>query len=176
MRRVTTLALVVALLLPAGVAAQDDPQVVCTRLTVPPEHALADSPALVGEPEDGECDMVVYLPQVLSTQSAFGNLMDPAVFDTTLGRLVEEAIAAASGTADDGQPAIDLVDTPDFMGMTLEEAESVASELELVLEPSTSVTEGSEAGTIVGQFPGDGVEIPVGSTVTVQVAAAAESE
>ena len=105
---------------------------------------------------------------------AFGGLTEPAVIDTVFGRLVEEAIAAESGTLDEGRSAIVLVEAPDFTGMTLEEAETVAGEHKLVIQASTSVTTESEAGVIVGQFPGEGVEIPVGSTVTVQVAAPAE--
>ena len=100
MRRMVSVALLVPLLLvPAGASADDDTQTICTRVVVPPDHALFDSPALRGEPEDGVCDAVVYLPPVLADSPIVGRVersQEPGevtISDSTFGQLVEEAIA-----------------------------------------------------------------------------------
>jgi hypothetical protein len=54
------------LLLPSGAVAQDEPTRVCTEVTVPPGSQLEGDVALLGQPADGECDVVVYLPLVLA--------------------------------------------------------------------------------------------------------------
>ena len=105
--------LVPALLVPAGVNADDDIQTICTKVVVPPDHVLVDSPALRGEPEDGECDAVVYLPPVVAGPLALGTvagslelgaLVDLAELtegDATLGQLVAEALAGEEEPPDD---------------------------------------------------------------------------
>ena len=106
MRRTESVALLVPLLLvPAGVTADDDTQAICTEVVVPPDHVLVDSPALRGQPEDGECDAVVYLPPAFVDSLALGavtrsldlstlvELADAADADWTFGQLVEEAMA-----------------------------------------------------------------------------------
>jgi hypothetical protein len=91
--------LVPLLLVPAGVGADDDTQTICTTVVVPPDHALFDSPALRGEPEDGECDAVVYLPPVLADSLALGRiersqeLGEVTITDSTFGPLVAAAMA-----------------------------------------------------------------------------------
>lgn len=114
MRRAVSVALLVPLLLvPAGVNADDDIQAICTKVVVPPDHALVDSAALRGEPEDGECDAVVYLPRAIMGSLELGPVMgslelgtfvelaELAEADTTLGELVEEAIAGEDELPDD---------------------------------------------------------------------------
>ena len=100
MRRMVSVALLVPLLLvPAGASADDDTQTICTRVVVPADHALFDSTALRGEPEDGECDAVVYLPPVLADSRARGwvgraqGRGEVTIAVSTFGQLVEEAIA-----------------------------------------------------------------------------------
>jgi hypothetical protein len=100
MRRTVSVALLVPLLLvPASAVADDDTQTICTRVVVPPDHALFDSAALRGEPEDGECDAVVYLPPALAGSPALGMIArsrEPRELtetDSTFVQLVEEAIA-----------------------------------------------------------------------------------
>jgi len=54
------------MLLPSGVAAQEEPMRVCTQLTVREDHELAGSPLLRGEPPDGDCDVEVFLPIIVA--------------------------------------------------------------------------------------------------------------
>src|SRR5262245_13091787 len=72
-------AAMVLLLTPAPAAAQEEPMHVCTELTLPYGEGSAEPEAssapltwiLRGQPADGTCDVIVYLPVVLADGQMF---------------------------------------------------------------------------------------------------------
>ena len=81
MRRAIILAalLVVTVAAPAGAQEDsDEPIHVCTEVSVPEGSPLESADGLRGEPPDGECDMVVYLPVALFDVVMLSALMDRA--------------------------------------------------------------------------------------------------
>ena len=66
--------------------------------------------------------------------------------------------------------AIASVDTPDFSGMTLEDAEVTATDYGLVVRVNPVETDEEEAGTVLDQDPAAGELVEEGSTIDLAVA------
>ena len=65
-----------------------------------------------------------------------------------------------------------VVDTPNFQGLSLEEAELTADDYGLVVRVISVETDDVEPGTVLGQQPPPGQAVAVGSTIELSVAVA----
>ncbi len=65
-----------------------------------------------------------------------------------------------------------VVDTPNFQGLSLEEAELTADDYGLVVRVVSVENDDVEPGTVLGQQPPPGQAVPVGSTIELSVAVA----
>ncbi len=65
-----------------------------------------------------------------------------------------------------------VVDTPNFRGLTLEEAEAKATDYGLVVRVTPVETDESDAGTVLDQDPAPGESVDEGSTIDLAVAQA----
>ena len=65
-----------------------------------------------------------------------------------------------------------VVDTPNFQGLSLEEAELTADDYGLVVRVISVENDDVEPGTVLGQQPPPGEAVPVGSTIELSVAVA----
>ncbi len=65
-----------------------------------------------------------------------------------------------------------VVDTPNFQGLSLEEAEATADDYGLVVRVTSVETDDADPGTVLSQQPPPGEAVPVGSTIELAVAVA----
>ena len=65
-----------------------------------------------------------------------------------------------------------VIDTPNFQGLSLEEAELTAEDYGLVVRVISVVNDDAAPGTVLGQQPAPGEAVPVGSTIELSVAVA----
>ncbi len=65
-----------------------------------------------------------------------------------------------------------VIDTPNFQGLSLEEAELTAEDYGLVVRVISVVNDEAAPGTVLGQQPPPGEAVPVGSTIELSVAVA----
>ena len=65
-----------------------------------------------------------------------------------------------------------IIDTPNFQGLSLEEAELTADDYGLVVRVVSVVNDDVAPGTVLGQQPAPGEAVPVGSTIELSVAVA----
>ena len=68
------------------------------------------------------------------------------------------------------------VSVPDVVGMTQDEAEDALAEEGLEADPSTTVDEGAEPGTVISQSPAAGTEVEGGSAVSIVVSGATDDD
>jgi hypothetical protein len=101
MKRGVPLVLLAMLLWPAGTAAQDGPTIVCTEFVTRDGSLLEGSPALRGQPPDGECDMIVYLPLVVADSTLLQTFLDQAQRDRDTAR-DRELLGPLAQSVDDG--------------------------------------------------------------------------
>ncbi len=72
--------------------------------------------------------------------------------------------------------AIATVDTPNFQGRTLADAETTAADSGLVIRVTQVETDEVEPDTVIGQDPPPGESVDVGSTIELSVAAAVPTD
>lgn len=91
---------------------------------------------------------------------------------TIVGALVASLVFVGAVFYFVGNPKIEKIETPQFIGLTLEEAEELALEFEIeILQDGEEVNNLYEPGQIAKQTPREGTKIEKGSIITIIISA-----
>ena len=140
---------------------------VSLQVAVPvPTVAVPDLAGPAADAEQTLSDAGLSVGEVTSAYSDSVPAGDVISSDPAAGTEVPRGSAVAYVRSD----GVETVATPDFVGLTLAAAQDAADSAGLGLETQSRETDAAAPDTILDQDPAPDTELPVGSTVSLQVA------